>query len=139
MCLAAGLDPEKRLAAREAVLGHADALECSLYRPDENDLDAEEEDLGDARILFTGPFNAPAEWSAQDREDYFGDIDPGAFVTALIECQADPATRDFFLADAGDFVAVVAASGEVQMFYLYDCNEDDDGTHCVLVREDEDD
>jgi hypothetical protein len=138
ICLAAGLDPEKRLAAREAVLGHADALECSLYRPDENDLDAEEEDLGDARILFTGPFKAPAEWSAQDREDYFGDIDPGAFVTALIECQADPATRDFFLADAGDFVAVVAASGEVQMFYLYDCNEDDNGMHCVLVREDED-
>ncbi|MCO6058251.1 hypothetical protein NG726_16465 [Pseudomonas sp. MOB-449] len=137
ICLAAGLDPEKRLAARQAVLGHADALDCTLYRPDENDLDAEEEDLGDARILFTGPFQAPAEWSAQDREDYFGDIEPSAFVTALIECQADPATRDFFIADAGDFVAVVTASSEVQMFYLYDCNEDDDGLHCVLVREDE--
>ncbi|MNQ62396.1 hypothetical protein D3C85_767390 [compost metagenome] len=137
ICLAAGLDPEKRLAARQAVLGHADALDCSLYRPDENDLDAEEEDLGDARILFTGPFQAPAEWSTQDREDYFGDIDPTAFVTARIECQADPASREFFLADAGDFVAVVATSGEVQMFYLYDCNEDEDGMHCVLVREDE--
>ncbi|MCY1535565.1 hypothetical protein D9M68_709770 [compost metagenome] len=137
ICLAAGLDPEKRLAARQAVLGHADALDCSLYRPDDNDLDAEEEDLGDARILFTGPFQAPAEWSAQDRDDYFGDIDPSAFVTALIECQADPSSRDFFLADAGDFVAVVSASGEVQMFYLYDSNEDDDGLHCVLVREDE--
>lgn len=137
ICLAAGLDPEKRLAARQAVIGHADALDCTLYRPDDNDMDAEEEDLGDARILFTGPFQAPAEWSAQDSEDYFGDIDPAAFVTALIECQADPASREFFLADAGDFVAVVTASGEVQMFYLYDCNEDDDGMHCVLVREDE--
>lgn len=139
ICLAAGLDPEKRLAARQAVLGHADAQDCGLYRPDENDLDAEEEDLGDARILFTGPFQAPAEWSAQDREDYFGDIDPSAFVTALIECQAEPASRAFYLADAGDFVAVVTASGEVQMFYLFDCHEDDDGLHCVLVREDEED
>ncbi|MFC5696604.1 hypothetical protein ACFPU0_13665 [Pseudomonas sp. GCM10022186] len=138
MCLAAGLDPEKRLAARQAVLGHADALDCTLYRPDDNDLDAEEEDLGDARILFTGPFQVPAEWSAQEREDYFGDIDPASFVTALIECQGSPDSRDFFLADAGDFVAVVTATGEVQMFYLYDSNEDDDGLHCVLVREDED-
>ncbi|WP_242443050.1 hypothetical protein [Pseudomonas sp. LFM046] len=137
ICLAAGLDPEKRLAARQAVLGHANALDCTLYRPDDNDLDAEEEDLGDARILFTGPFQVPAQWSVQEREDYFGDIDPASFVTALIECEADPASRDFFLADAGDFVAVVMASGDVQMFYLYDCSEDEDGLHCVLVREDE--
>lgn len=137
ICLASGLDPQQRLASRQAVLEHADALDCTLYRPDENDLDAEEEDLGDACILFTGPFQAPAQWTAQEREDYFGDIEPASFVTALIECQADPATREFFIADAGDFVAVVSANGDVQMFYLYDCNEDDDGLHCVLVREDE--
>ncbi|BAU72868.1 hypothetical protein [Metapseudomonas furukawaii] len=137
ICLAAGLDPQKRLAARQAVLGHADALECTLYRPDEHDLDAEEEDLGDARILFTGPFQAPEAWGDQEREDYFGDLEPAAFVTALIECEAEPSSAAFFLADAGDFVAVVSASGEVQMYYLYDCQEDDDGLHCVLVREDE--
>lgn len=51
MCLADELDPQKRLAARLAILRHAEAQDCTLYRPDDEDEsdDAEELDLGDAR------------------------------------------------------------------------------------------
>ena len=62
MCLADDLDPQKRMASRLAILRHAEAQDCTLYRPDDEDEsdDAEELDLGDARILFTGLFQAPA-------------------------------------------------------------------------------
>jgi len=35
-------------------------------------------------------------------------------------------------------VAVSQADGRVQMYYLYECLELDDGLHCVLIRESED-
>ena len=71
MCLADDLDPQKRMASRLAILRHAEAQDCTLYRPDDEDEsdDAEELDLGDARILFTGLFQAPAEWSEAERAE----------------------------------------------------------------------
>ncbi|WP_152389793.1 hypothetical protein [Azotobacter salinestris] len=137
MCQAAGLDPQRRLAARQAILGDGAAQDCTLYRPDERDPEAEEEDLGDAKILFTGPFQAPAEWDEQMRADYFDENDPALFVTALIECEAAPASRGFFTVEPGDYVAATLETGEVAMFYVYDCSEDEQGRRCVLVRDDE--
>ena len=136
ICQAAGLDPQLRLAARRAVLDSAQALECTVYRPDDNDPDAEEEDLGDARVLFDGPFQAPAEWDAATRAGFFGDDDPALFLCARIECEAPPAARGYFTVEEGDYVAVLA-DGAVQMYYLHDCREDADGCHCVLIRDDE--
>lgn len=137
MCAAAGIDPQQRLVARQAILGDAQALDCTLYRPDENDPDAEEEDLGDARILFTGAFQAPAEWDAEAREEFFGDDDPALFETALIECEAAPGSAAFFLAEIGDYVAVSPGLGEVVMYYVHDCEEDERGRRCVLIRDDQ--
>ena len=51
---------------------------------DEYDEEAEEQDLGDARIVISGPFEAPAEWDAKDRDDYFDGTAPEAFVVARI-------------------------------------------------------
>jgi len=107
-----------------------------VYRPDDNDPDAEEEDLGDARVLFDGPFQAPAEWDAATRAGFFGDDDPALFLCARIECEAAPAARGYFTVEEGDYVAVLA-DGAVQMYYLHDCREDADGCHCVLIRDDE--
>lgn len=137
MCRAAGLDPQRRLAARQAILQGEAAQDCTVYRPDERDPDAEEEDLGDARVLFTGPFLAPEEWDEQMRADYFDENDPALFVTALIECEAAPASRGFFMVEAGDYVAATLETGEVVMFYVYDCSEDEQGRRCVLIRDDE--
>lgn len=137
MCEAADIDPQQRLAAREAILGNPEALECTLYRPDENDPDAEEEDLGDARILFTGAFQAPAEWDAEACEEFFGDDDPALFVTALIEAEAEPGSSAFFLPDVGDYVAVIPELGEVAMYYVHDWHEDESGRSCVLIRDDQ--
>ncbi len=137
MCQAAGLDPQRRLAARQAILGDEAAQDCTVYRPDERDPQAEEEDLGDAKILFTGPFQAPEDWDEQMRADYFDENDPALFVTASIECEADPASRGFFAVEPGDYVAATLETGEVVMFYVYDCSEDEQGRRCVLVRDDE--
>jgi hypothetical protein len=137
MCRAAGLDPERRLAARQAILQGEAAQDCTVYRPDERDPDAEEEDLGDARVLFTGPFHAPEEWDEQMRADYFDENDPALFVTALVECEAAPASRGFFTVEPGDYLAATLESGEVVMFYVYDCSEDEQGRRCVLIRDDE--
>lgn len=137
MCQAAELDPERRLAARQAILHSEAAQDCTVYRPNENDPDAEEEDLGDARILFTGPFQTPQNWDEQTRADYFGEADPALFVTAFIECEAEPASRRFFAVEAGDYVAVTPELGKVVMFYVHDCSEDERGRKYVLIRDDE--
>lgn len=137
MCSADGLDPAKRLAARQTVLNHPDAQDCTIYRPDENDPDAEEEDLGDARILFTGPFQVPEEWDEEERAEFFGDDDPELFMTAFVECEAKPASARFFAPDVGDYVAVMSGPGEVQMFYVCDYSEDDNGRQCILIRDDQ--
>lgn len=131
------IDSQKRLAARAAILSNADAQDCTVYRPDEDDPDAEEKDLGDAKVLFTGVFQAPAEWDEHERNDFFGDTAPELFVTAYIECEAKPATAGFFVPEVGDYVATMPGLGEVVMFYVHDCTEDENGRKCVLSRDDE--
>ncbi|MGH8352089.1 MAG: hypothetical protein ACRERY_00940 [Pseudomonas sp.] len=137
MCKAGGIDPAKRLAARLAILSNEDAQDCTVYRPDENDPDAEEQDLGDAKILFTGAFQAPEEWDEEERDEFFGDADPGLFMTAFIECEAKPASAKFFAPEVGDYVAAMPGLGEVVMFYVHDYSEDENGRKCILIRDDE--
>jgi hypothetical protein len=131
------LDQAKRLAARLALLSNPEAQDCNLYRPDEADPEAEEKDLGDARILFTGTFQAPADWDAAEREEYFGDCAPELFVTARIECEAKPEAAGFFEAEIGDYVATMPGLGEVLMFYVHDFLDEEDGTTYILVRDEE--
>lgn len=127
------IDPQLRLT----ILGHPDAQDCSVYRPDEDDPDAEELDLGDAKVLFTGAFQAPADWDELERAEFFGDAAPEAFVTAYIECEAKPGSAGFFVADIGDYVASMPGLGEVVMFYVHDYSEDQQGRHYTLIRDDE--
>lgn len=134
MCEAAGLDPVARLAAREAVLADAAALECSLYRPDEQDPDAEEEDLGEARVLLQGLFVPPSAWSAQEVADFYDGEDPQQFFSARIECEAAPGSAGFFMVEPGDYAAVTE-DGLVVMYFVCDCHEDDAGLHCILQRD----
>ena len=64
---------------RQEILNHPDALDCTVYRPDEQDRDAEEQDLGDGKVLITGAFEPPQDWDAHQREDYYGEEDPTHF------------------------------------------------------------
>lgn len=123
---------------RQHVLDAADALDCTVYRPDEDDLDAEEEDLGDAKVLFTGPFEPPQEWDAAEREDYFDGTDPALFVTALIACEAKPVSKAFFTPQAGDLLAAMNA-GKVEMYFVCERLDDENGSSYVLIRDDETD
>lgn len=118
---------------RETVLAHPDALDCTLYRPDERDADAEETDQGDARLLFTGAFQPPRDWDAQERADYFDGTPEDCFVTARIACEAAPGSASWFETEPGDYAAVVEG-GKVAMFYVYD--QLDSGDY-VLIREDD--
>ena len=111
---------------------HPDALDCTLYRPDENDPDAEELELGDARILIEGAFEAPAEWDAVEREEYFDDSDPALFFNARIECEAKADSGEYFVAEPGDYVAVVRGL-KVEMYYVYDRAD----ASYVLIRDDQ--
>lgn len=120
------------MTSPDSLLDHADAQDCTVYRPNERDPDAEELELGDARILFTGPFVVPAEWDAREREDYFDGCDEELFVTARLESEAGQGAQGHFVAEPGDYVAVVA-DGAVQMYYVYDLA---DGRY-VLIRDDE--
>ncbi|CAD5110510.1 hypothetical protein [Zestomonas carbonaria] len=122
---------------RLAILEHPKALNCTVYRPDEEDPEAEELDLGDGKVVLGGPFEPPAEWDAQEREEYFEDTDPALFVTARIECDAQPDGKGYFEVEPGDFVAVLAGRGKVQMYFVYDCTEDDSGRQYVLILDDE--
>lgn len=127
------IDPQQRLA----ILSNPDAQDCTIYRPDDDDPDAEELDLGDAKVLFTGAFQAPADWDELERADFFGDAEPDTFVTAYIECEAKPGSAGFFVADIGDYVATMPGLGEVVMFYVHDYSEDQQGRHYTLIRDDE--
>lgn len=137
ICQAVALDPQRRFTSRQAVLGSPDALEATLYRADPDDADADEEDLGDARVLITGVFQPPAEWSDSEREEYYDDSDPAQFFSALIECIAAPASRAYFTGEAGDQVAVNTPEGAIEMYFLYEIFEDEDGHHAVLIRDTE--
>ena len=133
------MNTEQQLAARLAILQHADAQDCTVYRADEQnqDPDAEEVDLGDAKVLFCGPFEAPADWDAAEREEYFADSAPELFVNARIECEAKPGSKSHFSVDIGDYVAAQPGQGEVVMFYVHDYLEDDTGCTYVLLRDEE--
>ncbi|MDT3710730.1 MAG: hypothetical protein ROZ65_11430 [Pseudomonadaceae bacterium] len=122
--------------SRAAILENPDALECTLYRPDEYDEEAEEQDLGDARIIISGPFEAPAEWDTKDRDDYFDGTAPEAFVVARIACEAAPGSGAYFTVVPGDYAAVTEQPGKVSMFYVWDCLSDAEGQY-VLIREEE--
>jgi len=133
------MDTEQQLAARLALLQNPQAQDCTVYRADEKDQDpdAEEVDLGDAKVLFCGPFEAPADWDAAEREDYFGDSAPELFVNARIECEAQPGSKSHFTVDIGDYVAAQPSLGEVVMYYVHDYLDDDTGCTYVLHRDEE--
>lgn len=134
LCTAGSIDPQKRMTARLAILGNPEAQDCTVYRPDETDLDAEEEDLGDAKVLFTGVFHAPDEWDEAERAEFFDDADPALFLNAFVECEAQPASKQFFMPEVGDYVAVME-QGAVVMFYVQDYFEDEHGRACVLFKD----
>jgi hypothetical protein len=138
MCEAAELDPSLRLASRLAILQHHDALDCTLYRADESDPEAEEEDLGDAKVLFLGQYQAPVEWDEAASAEFYGEDAPERFFSAYIECAVKPASAQFFTAEPGDYLACMQSSGAVVMYYLYDYEEDERGRNCVLIRDDDD-
>ncbi|WP_437881518.1 hypothetical protein [Pseudomonas sp. LRF_L74] len=117
---------------RQAVLDHHDAVDCTVYRPDAHDEDAEELDLGDAKVLFTGPFQAPQAWDAAEREAFFDGLDPALFFTALIEPEAAPASKAHFVAQAGDYLAAIEG-GAVTMYFVHERDE----KGYVLIRDDQ--
>jgi hypothetical protein len=125
----------KRLAAREATLSDKNILDCTVYRPDDHDPEGDADDLGDAKLLFTGEFKIPAEWDEEARTDFFGELAPELFSMARIESEAGPGTSGFFMPEAGDLIAAMPGAGVVEMFYVYDYTEDEGGRHYVLVRE----
>ncbi|MCU1718851.1 hypothetical protein [Pseudomonas sp. 5P_3.1_Bac2] len=131
------LNTEQQLAARLAILHNPQAQNCTVYRADEHDPEAEEQDLGDAKVLFLGAFEAPADWDALEREEYFADSAPELFVNARIECEASPGSKTYFSADIGDYVAAQPSLGEVVMYYVHDYVEDDTGLIYVLQRDEE--
>lgn len=119
---------------RQAILDNPSALDCTLYRPNPQDADAEELDLGDARVVIEGAFEAPQDWDALQREDYFDDEDPANFFRARIAPLAEPGSKGHFEAEAGDYLAAQPEPGVIQMYYLYEQWED--GSY-VLIREEE--
>ena len=131
------MNTEQQLAARLAILENPQAQDCTVYRADDQDPEAEEVDLGDAKVLFCGPFEAPTDWDAAEREDYFGDSAPELFVNARIESAAKPGSKSHFTVDIGDYVAAQPGEGEVVMFYVHDYLEDDSGCTFVLLRDEE--
>ena len=131
------LDTDKRQAARAAILANPAAQGCTVYRLDETDPEAEEEDLGDGKVLFIGQFEAPQEWDAEARDDFYGDADPGLFFNAYIESEAKPGSKAHFSAEIGDYLAALPGLGEVVMYYVYDAVEDESGRLCVLIRDEE--
>lgn len=123
---------------RQRVLDATESLDCTVYRPDEDDLDAEEQDLGDAKVLFTGPFEPPQEWDAAERDDYFDGIDPALFFTALIASEAKPGSKAFFMPQPGDLLAAMNA-GKVEMYFVCERLDDEQGSSFVLIRDEETD
>lgn len=124
---------------RQRVLDAAESQDCTVYRPDEDDSDAEEQDMGDAKVLFTGPFEPPQEWDAAERDDYFDGSDPALFFTALVACEAKPGSKAFFIPQAGDYLAIMSAGGKVDMYFVCERINDEQGPSFVLIRDEETD
>ncbi|TBU72291.1 hypothetical protein DNK10_21555 [Pseudomonas daroniae] len=124
---------------RQRVLDAAESQDCTVYRPDEDDADAEEQDMGDARVLFTGAFEPPQEWDAAERDDYFDGSDPALFVTALIACEAKPGSKAFFKPQAGDYLAIMSRDGKVEMYFVCERLDDEQGSSFVLIRDEQTD
>ena len=133
MCAADGLDPVKRLTARQAVLNDPHALDATLYRSDESG--EEELDLGDAKVLFQGAYVLPAHWSANEKAEYLDGALEDELLCALVECQADPQSKDYFVADVGDYLACVETTGKVAMYFVHDFEEDNNGRRCILIQD----
>ena len=123
--------------SRDAILNQPDALECTLDRAHPTDPDGEEQDLGDARVVFTGRFEAPAEWDAKQRDDYFDGMPEDAFFTACFASEAGSDSRGHFTVEADDYAAVTQPDGSVAMYYV--CERNDDDSYVLLREEDEDD
>ena len=87
--------------------------------------------IGTSAVEETG-WRAMARLAFANRSFVFG-----LFVTALIECEAEPGSAAFFLAEEGDYLAAMTGQGEVAMYYVHDCAEDDHGRRCVLIRDDQ--
>ena len=121
--------------SRETILTHPDALDCTIYRANETDPDGEERDMGDARVVITGQFEAPQEWDAKQRADYFDGMPEDAFFTALFASEPGSDSKGYFTVEADDYAAVTEPDGTIAMFYV--CERLDDGTY-VLLREEDD-
>jgi hypothetical protein len=128
--------PANTQPSRDSILAHPDALNCTIYRAHETDPEGEELDMGDARIVITGPFEPPAQWDAKERADYFDGMPPEAFFTAMFASEASADSKGYFTVEADDYAAVTERDGTIGMFYV--CERLDDGTY-VLLREEEDD
>lgn len=122
--------------SRDDILAHQDALSCTIYRAHPTDPDGEEVDMGDARVVITGLFEAPAEWDAKERADYFDGMPEDAFFTALFASEADADSSDQFTVEADDYAAVTQADGSIAMYYV--CERTEDGSYVLLREEDED-
>jgi len=108
--------------SRDQLLQHPDALDCTLYRA-ARDPNAEEDDLGDGRILLLGSVEPIAP--EDDEQELF---------SAWVEPLAEASARAHFSVREDDFLAVTEADGRVQMYYVQTAEP---GEPCVLVREDD--
>ena len=121
--------------SRDELLSHPDALDCTIYRAHPTDPEGEEQDMGDARVVITGPFEAPVEWDAKERADYFDGMPEEDFFTAVFASEAAPDSREHFTVEADDYAAVTQADGSIAMYCV--CERTEDGNY-VLLREEDD-
>ncbi|CDZ94078.1 hypothetical protein [Pseudomonas saudiphocaensis] len=121
--------------SRDELLSHPDALDCTIYRAHPTDPEGEEQDMGDARVVITGPFEAPVEWDAKERADYFDGMPEEDFFTAVFASEAATDSREHFTVEADDYAAVTQADGSIAMYYV--CERTEDGNY-VLLREEDD-
>src|SRR5690606_14557032 len=121
--------------SRDELLSHPDALDCTIYRAHPTDPEGEEQDMGDARVIITGPFEAPVEWDAKEPAAYFDGMPEEDFFTAVFASEAAPDSRGHFTVEADDYAAVTQADGGIAMYYV--CERTEDGSY-VLLREEDD-
>lgn len=118
-------------SARLVTLRHPNAMDCTVYRKvtnrtagtsmggmptigglgimdSEDEADYSYQEIGDARIVFTGQFVAPDNnWNEADTQIGYQDMP----VEALIECVLDPSDPAFFVPDSRDMVMVQPGAG----------------------------